>query len=82
MKRPCAWAVVAVGDDVVMVSAASFLVFDVALKGACGCEFTQFVPHHLLSHEDWYVGSAVVNGDGMADHHRQNCGGPGPRLDD
>jgi hypothetical protein len=65
-----------------MVSAASFLVFDVTSKGACGCKFTQFVAHHLLSHEDWNMGSAVVNGNGVADHHRQDCGGPGPRFDD
>ena len=82
MKRPCAWAVVAVGDDVVMVSAASFLVFDVTLEGACGCEFTQLVPNHLFSHEDWNVGPAVMNGNCVADHHWKNCGGPRPRFDD
>ena len=76
MKRPWAWAVVAVGDDVVMVSAASFLVFDVAFEGASRCEFTELVAHHLFGHEDRHVGAAVVNRDCVADHHRQDRGSP------
>ena len=64
-----------------MDSAASFLVFDVALEGAGRSEFAQLVTDHLLGHEDRHVGFAVVYGNGVTDHHRQDCGGPGPRLD-
>ena len=74
MKRPWACAVAAVDVDEVMASAASFLVFDVALEGAGRSELPQLVSHHLFSDEHWNVGLAVVNGNGVADHHRQDCG--------
>ena len=81
MKRPWACAIGAVVDDVVMASAASFLVFDVALEGAGGSELPQLVTHHLLGDEHRHVGLAVVNGNRVADHHRQDRGGPRPGLD-
>ena len=72
---------VAVGDDVVMVSAASFFVFDVAFKGAGRSKLPQLVTNHLLGYEHRHMASAVVNGNGVADHHRQDGGGSRPRLD-
>lgn len=72
MKRPWAWAVDAEGDDVVMGSAASFLVSDVTFKGPCRSELPELVPDHLLGDEHRDMASAVVNGNGVADHHRQD----------
>ena len=82
MKRPWALAiVVVVGDEVVMVSAASFFVFDVAFECAGGSKFTQLVSNHLLGDEHRHMAPAVVNGNGMADHHRQDGGGSRPGFD-
>lgn len=72
MKRPWAWAVDAEGDDVVMGSAASFLVSDVTFKGPGRSELPELVPDHLLGDEHRDMASAVVNGNGVADHHRQD----------
>jgi len=39
------------------------------------------VAHHLLGDEHRHMGAAVVNRDRVADHHRQDGGGPWPGLD-
>ena len=69
------------GVFVAIGSAASLLVFDVTAERAGGGEFAQLVAHHLLGHVDGHVGLAVVDGNGVADHHRQDGGGPRPGLD-
>jgi hypothetical protein len=49
-------------------------------KGAGGRELAELVANHLLAHEDWHVLPAVMDGDGVANHARENGAGTGPRA--
>src|SRR5664280_3174172 len=52
------------------------------LEGPGRGELAQLVADHRLGHVDRDVLTAVVHGDGVADHVRDDRGSPGPRLDD
>ena len=49
-------------------------------KGTSGGKFSEFVAYHLVCEVDWYVLSAVVNGDGVAYHLGQDCGRARPSF--
>jgi hypothetical protein len=53
----------------------------VTFEGPGRGKFPELVTHHLLGHIDRHVGFAVVDGNGVADHHRQDGGGPRPGFD-
>src|SRR6202167_5283320 len=52
------------------------------LEGAGGSELAQLVADHRLGHIDRDVPAAVVDGDGVADHVRDDGRTTGPGLDD
>src|SRR5665213_720749 len=47
-----------------------------------GCELTQLVTDHRLGDVHRYVFPPIVDGNGVADHVRNDGGATGPRLDD
>jgi len=51
-------------------------------KMAGGGKFTQPVPDHILGDVDRDVPPAIVYGDGVANHLREDCAGAAPRADD
>jgi hypothetical protein len=50
----------------------------VTSKGPGWGELAKLVADHLLSDKDRHVLPAVVDGDGMANHSREDGAGPGP----
>src|SRR5919109_4938828 len=50
-------------------------------EGARGCELAQLVPHHLLRDEHGHVLAAVVDGNRVADHLREDGRRPRPGAD-
>src|SRR5436309_5449688 len=50
--------------------------------GASRRKFAELVPDHVLSDEDGHMAAAVVDGDGEADHFRQNGRAARPGADD
>src|SRR6202020_2274967 len=63
-------------------SAGSPLLAGVVAEGARRGELAQLVPHHGLGHVDGHVATAVVHGDGVTDHVRDDGGAARPGLDD
>src|SRR3954454_6027016 len=74
---------VSVGAGRAAASAATALpvVLDVSAVGAGGCELAQLVADHRVGHEHRNVLAAVVHGNRVADHGRNNHRATGPRLD-
>lgn len=71
------------GPDVYSLSSPGFLIaFGMTSKGASGSKFSQFVPDHLFGYIDRDVLAAVVNGNGVTDHERDNRRSPRPGFDD
>src|SRR5579875_1096223 len=52
-----------------------------AAEGPRGRELAELVPHHRLGDEHRDVLAAVVDGDGVTQHRRNDHRPPGPRLD-
>src|ERR1700733_5069949 len=52
-----------------------------AAEGPRGCELAELVPDHGLGDEHRDVLAAVVHGDRVPQHRRDDHGPPGPRLD-
>src|SRR5919112_3902334 len=75
---------VSAGTRRAAASAATALpvVLDVPAVGAGRCELAQLVTDHRLGDEHRDVLAAVVHGDRVAEHGRDDHGPPGPRLDD
>src|SRR6516165_1244146 len=63
------------------LSPAAPVIFDMAAEGPRGRELAELVPHHRLGDEHRDVLAAVVHGDSVAQHRRNDHGPPGPRLD-
>src|ERR671927_816526 len=57
------------------------VVLDVPTEGARGRELAELVPDHRLRHEHRDVLAAVVDGDRVPDHLREDRRGARPRLD-
>ncbi len=45
-----------------------------ALKGSRGSELSESVAYHILAYKYGDVLSAVMNGDSVTYHFRENCG--------
>src|SRR6201996_3822805 len=63
------------------LSPAAPVVLDVATEGPRGRELAELVPHHRLGDEHRDVLAPVVDGDGVAQHRRDDHGPTGPGLD-
>src|SRR5215475_4673239 len=62
--------------------AATPVVADVAAEGPGGRELAELVPDHRLGNEHRHVLAAVVHGDRVAEHRRDDHRAARPRLDD
>src|ERR1700685_2470677 len=63
------------------LSPAAPVILDMAAEGPRGCELAELVPDHGLGDEHRDVLAAVVHGDRVPQHRRDDHGPPGPRLD-
>src|SRR5690606_22610958 len=68
--------------DVQPLTAATAVFLDVAAESTRGSELAELVADHRLGDEDRDVLAAVVHGDRVPDHLRDDHGAARPRLDD